>query len=186
MDLSSVAGTATVTGGINGTQGVGGAAGDNSTATVGNSVFVGGISLTAEPTPYTTTYKAPVTVTSLGKVVVQPYAMGASTVDNGGTDTTGSAAAITVLSASGNAAYYEYMTSIQCTRDDAGTTGDGVIVTDGTKNRTWVMSNNGGGGGFSISMPVPIKWALNHAVTATPNASVTGNISCNAQGYIAP
>ena len=110
--------------------------------------------------------------------------MGASTVDNGGTEhrQRGSDHCPVGL---GQCGYYEYMTSIQCTRDDAGTTGDGVIVTDGTKNRTWVMSNNGGGGGFSISMPVPIKWALNHAVTATPNASVTV-ISGNAQGYIAP
>ena len=146
----------------------------------------GGRAETAEPTAVTDGQAVAAAYTSLGKAVVQPYAIGASEVDNGGTDTTGSAAAITVLSASGNAAYYEYMTSAQCTRDDAGTTGDGVVFSDGTKSRTWVMPNNGGGGGFTMTFPVPIKWALNHAVTATPNASVTGNISCNAQGYIAP
>ena len=69
-DLSSVAGTATVTGGVAGTQGVGGvAASGTATASAGNPLLTGAIATTAAPS-YTTATSNPLSLTTGGSLRV--------------------------------------------------------------------------------------------------------------------
>ena len=69
-DFSSVAGTATVTGGVAGTQGVGGvAASGTATASAGNPLLTGAIATTAAPS-YTTSTSNPLSLTTGGSLRV--------------------------------------------------------------------------------------------------------------------
>jgi hypothetical protein len=122
-------------------------------------------------------------LTKGGRVVTSPYSFPESTTDGGGSSTT--TAAITLLAASGNATLKEYLAGIQCTRTDAGTAAISVAVSEGTKTRTFAVPDGGGGGGLAVNFIVPIAFAANTAVTATPSAGVT-TLYCNAQGFYAP
>ena len=118
-----------------------------------------------------------------GKLVTQPWALTPNLADGGGSKTDTSA--LTVLAASGSASLKEYLTSLQCSRTDAGTTAISVAISDGTKTRTFSIPNNGGGGGNNISFTTPIVFAANTAVTATASSGVT-TLYCNAEGFYAP
>ena len=102
-------------------------------------------------------------------------------VDGGGSST--STGAFTVLAASGTAGIKEYMTSLQCSRSDAGTTSVTVVITEGTKTRTFVIPPVSGN---NAVFATPISFAANTAVTAafSPTAVTTGY--CSAQGFYAP
>lgn len=149
----------------------------------GNAQLAGYVAATANPTAASNNNLIGAMVTPNGKQIVQPWALTPDLVDGGGSSTT--TAAITLIAASGSAAIKEYLTSLQCSRSDAGTTAITVAVSEGTKTRTFVIPNNGGGGGNNIPLVTPIVFAANTAVTATPSAGVT-TLYCNAEGFYAP
>ena len=121
-----------------------------------------------------------------GKTVTLPYATPELWSQGGGNDGSGLSAAITLLAASGSASLKEYLKSVHCGRDDAGTSAIRVAISDGTTTRYLVLPNTGGGGGNNAIYDPPIPFAANTAITATPSASVVGNISCDGQGFNAP
>ena len=139
-----------------------------------------GRAATQEPTAVADGAPVAPMMTKSGRQVVAPYTLTEQVADGGGSSTT--TAAIALLAASGSASLKEYLAGIQCTRSDAGTTSITVAVSEGTKTRTFVVP---AGAGFGFSFIVPIAFAANTAVTATPSAGVT-TLYCNAQGFYAP
>lgn len=93
-----------------------------------------------------------------------------------------STGAITVISAPG--ANSLYVKSVQCGRDDAGTTAVRVDFND-ANTTPMVLPNSGGGGGNNMTFDPPLKIAATTAFTATPSAGTT-TIRCSAQAFIAP
>jgi hypothetical protein len=151
-----------------------------------NPLADGGRAAATQPTAVSDGQKVALMTGVQGKLVVDLHAPSALTNNGGGNDASGVATAITVMAASGSASYKEYLVSVHCGRDDAGTTAIRIVISDGTTTRYLVLPNSGGGGGNNARYEPPLAFAANTAVTATPSASVTGNISCDAEGYNAP
>lgn len=87
----------------------------------------------------------------------------------------------TTLIAAGAAGIKNYITSVQCGRDDAGTTAIRVTFSD-TGTSILVLPNNGGGGGNNATFPVPLVTAAATAFTFTASTATT-TVRCSAQGY---
>ena len=72
-----------------------------------------------------------------------------------------------------------YITSVQCGRTDAGTSGITVTLNDDGSTIV-VVPNSGGGGGNNMTFPTPLTIAT--TLKFTPSSGVT-TLYCNAQGY---
>lgn len=74
-----------------------------------------------------------------------------------------------------------YVSSMQCGRDDAGTSPITVTFND-TVSTVLVIPNAGNGDGSNPVFPVPLQVAANTHLTFTASSGVT-TLYCNAQGY---
>lgn len=88
--------------------------------------------------------------------------------------------ATTILTAPG-ASIRTFVTAVQCSRDDAGTTAVRVTLND-ISSTPILLPNNGGGGGNNMTFPTPLIVTAATALTFTPSSAVT-TIRCSAQGY---
>lgn len=172
--LDTAAGTAASTG--LSVQGMSAAGATFSDAPMGNGLNA----ITTNPTALTNGQKVKQMGDVQGKNINLPYSPAALANNGQGSSTT--TAAITVQAASGSASFKEYMTSLSCSRNDAGTTAITVAISDGTTTVTKALPNNGGGGTVTWPFPVPRAWAANTAVTVTPSAGVT-TLNCDATGF---
>ncbi len=142
-----------------------------------------GRAATTQPTAVADAATVSAMFTTSGAQVTMPYATQPLWVTGGGSKTDTSA--LTIIAASGSSSYKEYLVSVHCGRSDAGTTAITVAISEGTKTRTLVVPNSGGGGGNNVKFDPPESFAANVAITATSSGSVT-TLYCDAQGFYAP
>lgn len=114
----------------------------------------------------------------IGRIVNVPYAARELAVQ--GTASTNGSLALTIIPAQG-ANVKIYTTSLECGRDDAGTTAIFLTIGD-LKGTQLVLPNSGGGGGNNMTFPVPLVTTANTALQVTPSAAVSF-LRCSAQGY---
>lgn len=150
---------------------------------VGNPVVNGGRAATTQPTAVTDGQAVAMMLSSQGKVVAIPYAP--ANLRNSGSGSSTTTAAITVLAASGNASFKEYLTDLHCGRSDAGTTAITLAISDGTTTITVVLPDAGNGAQANFRYTSPLAFAANTAVTVTPSAGVM-TLYCDGEGYNAP
>jgi hypothetical protein len=143
-----------------------------------NGSFIGGQARTSEQTATSNTDLIGFITDKVGKLVNLPYANPENFV-SGTASATGTGA--TTLIAAGAGSLKNYITSVQCGRDDAGTTAIRVTFSDANSS-VLVLPNNGGGGGNNATYPVPIATAAATAFTFTASAGTT-TVRCSAQGY---
>ena len=185
-DTSSIAGTATVTAGVNGLQAIGGAAA-HAASISGNPVRNGLRALTADYTAVTTGQTADAISTILGKQVTMPYALpGASWryvgAAGGIVNTTG----ITLVAA-GGAGIKQYITSISLVNSHQ-TIGTEIVIRNVTTTATTVYRAwcQFAGGGVAMNFVPPLASIANEGleileVTATGTAGVVATVT----GYTA-
>ena len=92
--------------------------------------------------------------------------------------------ATTIIAAVTPASLRMYIESVQCGRNDGGTSA--IFVTFNDLNSTiMVVPNNGGGGGNNMVFGDPLIVAANTAFTFTASSGVS-TLYCNAQGHTGP
>jgi hypothetical protein len=74
-----------------------------------------------------------------------------------------------------------YVTSVQCGRNDAGTSAIRASLNDNA-GTVLVIPNSGGGGANNMQFPSPLTMPAATALTFTSSAS-TSTVYCNAQGF---
>jgi hypothetical protein len=99
---------------------------------------------------------------------------------NGAASQTGTTAT-TILAAGTNKWYVK---SVQCSRDDAGTTAMRVTFNDGATT-PMLLPNNGGGGANNATFDPPLTVTSATAFQFTPSTAIT-TVRCSAQAYNAP
>lgn len=178
VNETQIGGTNIVSGGVAGSQAVGGPTA-TSGAFVANPLPGGGNGLSAEPTAVTTNHPAASWLDLTGKTIIKPYAPRELdwTATAALSSTTG---AVTLLAAQGGVVRV-YLTGIQCGRADAGTTANIITLSD-TASTVIVIPNSGGGGGNNITFATPLRTAANTALTATSTNSIATQ-NCTGEGY---
>jgi hypothetical protein len=145
-----------------------------------NPLAGGGEALTAEPgTLATTGQKVADFRDKSGKEITLPFAP-RELMWRGTVSATTTAAA--TIANSSNTTLKSYMTGLQCSRGDAGTTAITVTLND-TASTVFVLPNSGGGGGYTATFQTPlVTSAVNTSFTFTEGAA-TATVYCNAQGF---
>lgn len=158
--------------------GSGGTSSSFGSAFPGTGTAAGGLARTSDPSAATNGNMVGWTTDKAGKQIHLPYSIPELFV-TGAASATGTGAT-TIISA-GAAGIKNYITSVQCGRDDAGTTAIRVTFNDAASTPL-VLPNTGGGGGNNVTFPVPIATAAATAFQFTSSAGTT-TVRCNAQGY---
>ena len=141
-------------------------------------VYMGGAAESAEPTANASATLIGPMHDLVGKYITSPFANRELMVR--ATASTVGSSAVTLLAAVSGVKFY--ITDIECSRLDAGTTAVMVTFNDSATTML-VLPNNGGGGGFMKPFNVPLAMA---AANATLTFAVSANIStvvCAVQGF---
>jgi hypothetical protein len=102
----------------------------------------------------------------------------------GATNTTSTtAAAIIQFGAGWNTSYKIYVRSVQCGRNDSGTSAIKVTLND-SASTVLVLPNSGGGGMVAVSFESPLQVAADTNLTMTISTNTT-TVYCSAQGFVA-
>jgi hypothetical protein len=147
-------------------------------ADAGNPVKTGGKAVSAEPAVVAASDRANFITDLVGKQIVLPYANPENFIrgtTGAITDTTS-----TELIAAQAAGVRSYITSITVTNSHA-TVGTFVKILDGS-TIIWEGYAAAGGGGFSISLPVPLRGSTATAVNAQP-VTTGANVIVSVAGY---
>jgi hypothetical protein len=162
------------------------AAAQAGTANTGSSVpasaiLIGCRAATSAPTAVTDGQLVAPQCNPYGKIVVDPFASSSFRVSGKATSTDTSAH---TLIAAGTGSLKNYITDIQCSRNDGGTTPITLTFSD-TASSTMMIPNAGNGGINNFHTNSPFVTAAATAFTFTSGTGTT-TVSCNAQGYQAP
>lgn len=180
VNLAQVGGTNTVTGGVNGTQAVGGCVATN-TATPCNPIGTGGIAVTSEPSAATATREVNLIADKVGKLIVLPYANPENAVSGVTAAMTGTTSTSVIASPGGS--LRNYLTQLTCTNSHA-TVGTFVLVQDGNGGTTIYEAYAAAvGGGFAISFPVPLVQPTTATALYVQDVTTGANVICSASGY---
>lgn len=178
VNLAQVAGTNTVTGGLAGSQGVGGLAANGATIS-GNPLQGGGRAQNAEITAVTNGQQVAAAFDLVGKQIVMPYA-------NKENFTKGTTAAMTATTSTqliaAVASQKIYLTHIMCTNSHA-TVGTFIMLQDGSGGTTIYEGYAAAvGGGFSATLPIPIATTAGNGLFVA-DVTTGSNVICSGSGY---
>lgn len=177
VNLGKVGGTAVLTGGVNGSQSVGGPTASGSSLAA-NPVTIGGRAENAEPTAVTNGQVVNVAVDLVGKQIVMPFANKENFV-------TGSTAAITtatntsMISAAGSGIKI-YLTGFSCA--NTGATTSLTQFTSGSGGTVLWTTINPAGAGTNAQISPPVATAANAALFVT-TSSASNSQFCSVTGY---
>lgn len=178
VNVAQFGGTNVVNGGTAGIQSVGGSTATN-VALTENPLNTGGQAVSSENSAVTTARKVQFVADLVGKQIVLPYANPenfVSGVTAAITDTTN-----TSVIASAGGSLRNYVTHIIVTNSHA-TVSTLVEIRDGATTVLYRGYALAAGGGFSVTLPVPLKGTAATAVTAS--CITTGsNVYVSASGY---
>lgn len=170
--IAQIGATTIVTGGVNGSQGVGGLAASG-VAVAGNPLLSGGRAQSAEPTAVTNAQAVSEALDLTGKTITSPYANRENYLRGG--NTTGNTTAMQLLPSSG-ASVKTYITDI-----NIGNTGNTTVnVSFNDTASTVLIAPSGGGNNPAIN--VPLVTAAATALTATLSGN-SASVSVFVRGY---
>lgn len=176
-NLKQIGGTNTVSGGVNGTLAVGGNVATN-VAIGTNPVNLGAQGVSSENSAVTTARMVQLVADLVGKLIVLPYANPENFV-NGTTAAITDTTSTSVIASAGGS-LRNYVTSILVTNSHA-TVGTFVKILEGS-NIIYEGYAAAAGGGFSVSLPVPLRGAAATAINA--QLVTTGaNVIASCAGY---
>lgn len=171
-DATSYGGTAVVTGGVNGSTGVGGLAAQGASV-AGSPVYVGAQARTTEQAAVTSGQVVAFIADAVGKQVIMPYATKENLV-KGSATTTGTSD--TSVVAAGSGSLKNYITG--GTVYNSGSTTSVITVKDGSGGATLFTTIAPTGGGSNFTLPTPVSGTAATAVYfAAASASTTIGIS---------
>lgn len=178
--LTQVGSTTVLTGGTNGSLGVGGLAANNATAG-GNPIQQSCIAVSAEATLATAAQNAACVTDLAHKQIVLPYANPENFVS--GTTAAMTSTTSTSLIASPGGALRNYITQISCVNSHA-TVGTFVTVQDGSGGTALATLAAGSVfGGSSYTFPTPLRQPTTATALFVANVTTGANVICSATGY---
>ena len=172
VNVAEFGGTATVSGGVAGSQGVGGLAASGA-AVAGNPVLHGGRAQNAEATAVANGQAVDAAYDLTGKAITLPYANKENMV-RGTASATGTGA--TTIIAAQAAGVKTYITGLQLSNTSATTI---TVTMSDSASSVFIIP---AGGGSNIVFPVPLVTAAATAFTFTASGSAS-TIFVSAQGY---
>ena len=172
VSIAQVGATTVVTGGVNGSLGVGGVTASGASVT-GNPVQTGGRAQNAEATAVTNGQAVEAAYDLVGKAIVMPFANKENFIQGYASTTGGSA---TTIIASCGASTKCYITGVQCYNTSATT----ITVTLTDSASTVLIVPAGGGNNASFETPLATAAATAFQFTASTGETTIG---CAAQGY---
>lgn len=180
LDLASINATTVLTGGVNGSLGVGGLAATNATPS-GNPIAISGTAESAEPTLATNGQNATLATDLAHKLIVSPYANPENFVSGTTAAMTGTTS--TSLIAAPASGLRNYITQIQCVNSHA-TVGTFVTVQDGSGG-TALMTLAAASvfGGETVTLPVPLRQPTTATAIFVADVTTGANVICSATGY---
>lgn len=180
-DATSLGGTAVVTGGVAGSQGIGGTTATN-VAITDNPLNTGGQAVSSENAVVTTGRKVQAVYDLVGKQIILPYAnpenfvSGAITSAMTGTTST----SLIVAPAAG---LRNYITNIVVDNSHA-TVGTDIIIQDGSGGATlYTIPAAAAFGGASITLPTPLRQPTTATAIFCANVTTGSNTKVSATGY---
>lgn len=175
--IAQIGSTTVLTGGVNGSLGVGGLAANNA-STSGNPVPASGLAESAEPTLATNGQNAELALDLAHKLIVIPFANKENFIS--GTATTTGTSDTSLVAASGSASLKDYITNISCA--NTGATTSLITFKNGSGGSTLWYTIVAAGGGSNMEISPPIATSGNTAFFfAAGSASTT--IYCSATGF---
>jgi hypothetical protein len=180
-DLTSVGGTAIVTGGVAGSQSVGGTVATN-VAINANPLNLGVQAVSSENTAVTTARQVQLVADLVGKLIVLPYANPENFVF--GTITTAmTGTTSTSLVSAPSAGLRNYITQITVSNSHA-TIGTDVIIQDGSSGTTlYTIPAASTYGGASITFPTPLRQPTIATALFCANVTTGSSTKVSASGY---
>lgn len=179
--LTQVGSTTVLTGGVAGSQGMGGLAANNA-STSGNPLPTSGLAQSAEPALATNGQNAEISLDLAHKQITLPYANPENFVTS--TVTVTASTADTSFIPSAGTGLVSYITSLACF--NSGATATVITLKNGSGGTVfWTGYALNSGGGFTISFPTPAGGkALSTATAVYVNTgSSTSSVYCSATSY---
>jgi len=176
-DATTYGGTAVVTGGVNGSTGVGGLAASGASAS-GNPLQAGGVANTTEPTAVSAGQIIALYLDKVGKLIISPFAARENYL-TGTASATGTGA--TALIASQGGSLKIYPTSISCGNSGATTTA--VAFENGSGGTTLATLVVPAGGGNNVTFPTPLTGMSAATGFYMASGSSTTTLYCNVTAY---
>lgn len=176
VSLEAINGTTALTGGVNGSQGVGGLAANGATV-AGNPVLGGCQAINAELTAVTNGQAVDCVADLVGRQIYMPFANKENFVTGSVTVTT--ATNTSVIAAAG-AGVKIYLTGFSCA--NTGSTASLVTFTSGSGGTAMWNSMNPAGSGTNVSIVPPVATATNTALFLTTASASTSQV-CSVTGF---
>lgn len=181
FNLTQVAATNVVTGGVAGSQSVGGHTANNATQ-AGNPLYVGATATSAEATNATTGQNSGLVTDLAHKLINLPYSNPENIV-NGVISSAMTATTSTSLVPAPAAGLRNYVTSITVSNSHA-TVGTDILIQDGSGGTTlWVIPAAAVYGGAAVTFPVAIRQPTTATALFAQNVTTGSNTKVSAQGY---
>lgn len=157
---------------------VGGVAHDATDA--GNPVKIGTQARATDPTAVASGDRVNLLADVLGKLITQPYAIGPSQWQYAAASAGETGTSNVALKAAGGGSVRNYITSFDVINVHA-TVDTEVVIKDGT-TEIWRGFCKAGGGGYSVTLPTPLKGTANTAMNFA-NVTTGAKTYMNARGY---
>ena len=179
-DITKVAGTAIVTGGVAGSQSIGGTVATNVNITA-NPLNLGAQAVSSENTAVTTARQVQLVADLTGKLIVLPYANPENSVSGTTASMTGTTS--TSLIAAPAAGLRNYITSITVSNSHA-TVGTNLLIQDGSGGTTlWVIPAAAVYGGGTVHFPTPLRQPTTATAIFCQNETTGAAVKASAAGY---
>lgn len=180
-DITSVAGTAVVNGGVAGSQSIGGTVATN-VAITDNPINNGAQAVSSENAAVTTARKVQLVADLVGKLIVLPYANPENFVSGAITSAmTGTTS--TSLIAAPASGLRNYITQITVSNSHA-TVGTDVIIQDGSGGTTlYTIPAAAVYGGATVTFPTPLRQPTTATAIFCANVTTGSNTKVSASGY---
>jgi hypothetical protein len=181
VNLAQVGGTNTVTGGVAGSQSVGGTVATN-VAITANPLNLGAQAVSSENAVVTTARQVQLVADLVGKLIVLPYANPENFV-SGVITTAMTGTTTTSLIAAPAAGLRNYITQITCSNAHA-TVGTDIIIQDGSGGTTlYNIPAAAAYGGSAITFPTPLRQPTTATAIFVANVTTGASTKCAASGY---
>jgi hypothetical protein len=180
-DITKVAGTAIVNGGVAGSQSVGGTVATN-VAITANPLNLGAQAVSSENTAVTTARQVQLVADLVGKLIVLPYSNPENFV-SGAITTAMTGTTSTSLIAAPAAGLRNYITQITVSNSHA-TVGTDVIIQDGNAGTTlYTIPAAAVYGGAVVTFPTPLRQPTTATAIYCANVTTGSSIKVSASGY---
>ena len=180
-DITKIAGTAIVNGGLAGSVSVGGTAATNATITA-NPQNLGAQAVSSENTAVTTAKQVQLVADLVGKLIVLPYSNPENFV-SGVISTAMTGTTSTSLIAAPAAGLTNYIPAITVSNSHA-TVGTDILIQDGSGGTTlWILPAASVYGGSVVTFPTPLRQPTTAAAIFAQNVTTGASTKVSACGY---